>query len=419
MDLDLPWTCDFADGQSDPAMIDKRDSSSQQPLSLGVAGLGRAFMLMMPTFTRDHRVQLAGACDVSQEKRRAFEERFGAPATKDFSVLCADPRIEVIYIATPHETHHQLALQALQAGKHVLVEKPMTINVREARELLVATQDSGKSIVVGPSHSYDVPIIETMQLLSSGKYGRVGMINAQYYTDFVFRPRRPDELDTRRGGGAIYSQGAHHADIILGLSGSPARGVYARLGNIDERRSCDGAYSALIDFENGSFASLTYSGYAHYDSDAEMSWVSELGMQKDPASYGSARRHLSASQESSAKANRGFHDPSLKGEMPTANEHFGRIIVSCQKADLMPTPEGIHVYADDHKEFLPTPVPEVPRATVISELFDLVRHNIQPVHSAERGLSVVCLCAGIERSASLGRRIEIREIQNTDGELND
>lgn len=394
------------------------DRSASSPLTLGVVGLGRAFMLMLPTFTKDRRIQLAGACDVSEVKRQAFAERFDALATDSFKALCADPRIEAIYIATPHETHSQLAIEALRAGKHVLVEKPMTINVREAQAMLAATQETGKGIVVGPSHGYDVPILETRKLLSSGKYGPVGMISAQYYTDFVFRPRRPAELDTRRGGGTIYNQGAHHADILLGLAGTAARSVYALAGNLDERRSCDGAYSALIDFENGSFASMTYSGYAHYDSDAEMNWISELGIQKDPSGYGAARRCWSETQEITDKSNQGFHDPGLNGELPISNEHFGRIIVSCQKADLMPTPAGVHVYADDRKEFIATPAPEVPRAAVISELVDLVRRDVEPAHSAAWGLSVVSLCRGIDISADTRQRVDIQEIQQANGELN-
>ena len=386
--------------------MDNRNSNVD-PLRLGVAGLGRGFMLMLPTLSGDSRIILAGAADPCEEKQAAFRERFNAPATESFDKLCSDPTIDAVYIATPHETHRQLVIQALNANKHVLVEKPMTISVEDAQAIVHAAQENAKEVIVGPSHSFDTPIVETAKLLRSGKYGPVGMVHAHYFTDFVFRPRRPEELDTQLGGGVVFNQGAHHIDILLTLIDSPPRSVYAHIGNFDSRRPCDGAYSALIDFENNCFASISYSGYAHYDSDKEMGWISEIGLEKNPDSYGTARRKLTGLNESKEKSSRGFTRANLTGAQPSHHEHFGNILVSCQKADIKPTADGIHIYADESANFIPLPLVGSPRTRVIDELYALVKHGTPPVHCVQRGLTSTALCDAMYTSVKSQQKIEL------------
>src|SRR4030095_13736703 len=101
--------------------------------------------------------------------------------------------------------------------------KPMAITQDECRAIVAAADRAGVVVVVGPSHSFDRPIARAREIVASGAYGNVRMIHAQYFTDFVYRPRRPAELDAARGGGVLLSQGAHPIDIVRLLG----RGVAA------------------------------------------------------------------------------------------------------------------------------------------------------------------------------------------------
>ena len=87
---------------------------------------------------------------------------------------------------------------------------------------------AGVQLVVGHSHSFNAPILETRRIIERGEFGAVRLINAQYYTDFLYRPRRPEELDSTRGGGVVFSQGAHQVDIVRLLAGGLARSVRAQ-----------------------------------------------------------------------------------------------------------------------------------------------------------------------------------------------
>src|SRR6185369_10470086 len=111
--------------------------------------------------------------DPRAEARRQFEADFQARVYPDVADLCADANVDVVYVATPHQFHAAHAIAALSAGKHALVEKPMALSLDECRGMLAAAQKAGRQLVVGHSHSFDLPILHTKRLIDSGKYGRV------------------------------------------------------------------------------------------------------------------------------------------------------------------------------------------------------------------------------------------------------
>ena len=78
-------------------------------------------------------------------------------------------------------------------------------------------------LIVGHSHSFDAPYLRAREHIAAGIYGSVQMIHALNYTDFLYRPRRTEELDTSKGGGVVFSQGAHQVDIVRLLGGGRAR----------------------------------------------------------------------------------------------------------------------------------------------------------------------------------------------------
>src|SRR5205823_1316284 len=141
-------------------------------------------------------------------------------------------------------------------------------------------------------------------------FGKMRMINALNYTDFLYRPRRPEELVTEQGGGVIFSQGAHQIDIVRLIGGGRVKTVSAATGAWDRTRPTEGAYSAMLTFESGAFASVTYSGYGHFDSDELTGGIGELGTPNDFSRYGAARKLLaqaaSAVEETALKNTRAY-----------------------------------------------------------------------------------------------------------------
>jgi phthalate 4,5-cis-dihydrodiol dehydrogenase len=383
-------------------------SASEHKLRLGVAGLGRAFSVMLPTFTSDPRVTLAAAADVRSEARQRFAADFSGTSYATVAELCADPAVEAIYIATPHQYHAQHAVLAAQHGKHLLIEKPMALTLDDCVKIIDAADRAGVHVVVGHSHSFDAPVMRLRALIEGGNFGRVCMINAINYTDYLYRPRRPEELDTSLGGGAMFNQAAHQVDIVRLVGGGRVTSVRAVTGSWDKARPTEGAYAALMMFENGAFASLTYNGYGHFDSDEFQDWIGEMGQAKKPY-RGRIRRHFHTSQEEAAFKNAHnyggsqFKMPSTHG---AAHQHFGTLLVSCERADLRSLSNGVMIYQNGAARLDALAPPDVPRAEVIDELHAAVAKGKEPVHNGAWAMATVEVLLAMLRSAR--ERIDVR-----------
>jgi phthalate 4,5-cis-dihydrodiol dehydrogenase len=373
-------------------------------LRIGVAGLGRAFTVMAPAF-RDPRVELVAAADPREEALERFSSEFKGRAYATVEELCSDPALDAVYVATPHQFHAEHARIACAHGKHVLVEKPMALNLDECRAMIEAARDAGVTLMVGHSHSFDAPILHARKLVRGGAYGALRMITALDFTDFLYRPRRPEELVTEAGGGAVFNQAAHQVDIARLLADARVRSVRAFTGIWDPARPTEGAYSCLLGFDNGVCASLISSGYGHFDSDEFMGWIGELGQKKDPAQYGMARRAL-AGDELALKSARNYGGPQFEEAIaPVAHQHFGVFIVSCEKADLRPLSNGVMIYADEERRLERLQPPILPRVEVIDELYAALVEGSPPQHDGEWAMATLQVCLAILASFRSGKEI--------------
>src|SRR5262245_12951750 len=383
--------------------------AGERKLRLGVAGLGRAFGVMLPTFTGDPRIALVAATDTRPEAGQQFAADFSARNCATVEELCTDPAVEAIYVATPHQCHARHATLAAQNGKHLLIEKPMALTLDECGSIIDAARRSGVHIVVGHSHSFDAPIARLRSIIASGDFGRVRMINAINYTDYLYRPRRPEELDTAQGGGAVFNQAAHQVDIVRLVAGGRVASVRAIVGSWDVQRPTEGAYAALLTFENGTFASLTYNGYGHFDSDEFQGWVGELGESKTPYAEAFRRRFANPQEEIAAKNARNYGGGEFK-PLPAhnaAHQHIGTLLVSCERADLRPLPNGIMIYQDGSARLDALPPPKVARAEVIDELYEAVVNGRAPLHGGAWATATVEVLLAMLRSAHEGSELRL------------
>jgi len=380
-------------------------------LRLGIAGLGRAFTLMLPALANDSRVQLVGATDPQALACAQFERDFGVACDPNFEALCLNPQVEAIYIATPHALHADQVEMAAAYGKHVMVEKPMALTLEECTRMIDATTRAGVVLMVGHSHSFNAPILKTYDLIQSGQYGAVRMIHALNYTDFLYRPRRPEELNTQVGGGVVFSQAAHQIDIVRLLGGGLVNTVMAHTGAWDAQRPTEGAYSALLGFTNGTFASLSYNGYGHFDSDHWMNGISELGQAKDGSLHGAARKRLmsahNASEEAHLKAARNYGAAQWSGSRAIPqnlkHQHFGPLIVSCDGADLRPTPDGVWIDGDFEVSLEALSSPALPRQEVMDEFYNAIVHDRPVLHSGAWARATTAVSLAILASSKTGQ----------------
>ena len=230
--------------------------SGSRPLRVGIAGLGaagRAFAAPLQAHVGFEWVAAADP-DPAQRLPGGMAQVATQVATQampqvkvhdSFDALLKHPGLEAVIVATPTPLHAPQVLQALAAGLHVLVEKPMATTLADARAMAEAAERAGRVLLVGHSHSYDAPVARMREVIASGELGAVGMVHHWCYTDWVRRPRRPEELRADLGGGVTFRQGAHQFDILRLLCGGRARSVRAKTFDWDPQRSTTGAHTAI------------------------------------------------------------------------------------------------------------------------------------------------------------------------------
>jgi phthalate 4,5-cis-dihydrodiol dehydrogenase len=190
-----------------------------------------------------------------------------------------------------------------------------------------------------------------------------------------------------------------------------ATSVRAVTGAWDAARPVDAAFSALLSFANGASATLTYSGYGHFDSDALMGWIGEGGQDKDPARHGEGRRALGAADaghEAALRRARGYGIASGgAATIPAHHQHFGPLIIGCERADLRPLPDSIWIYGDGERRQEMLPPPTLFRREVLDAFHDAVIHGRRPIQTGEWGMATMEVCLAIVQSAREGREIAL------------
>lgn len=382
-------------------------------LRLGAIGLGRAAATMLPSLIAHPHVVLTAAADPNPEARARFEADFGGTTYTTASDLCASPDVDAVYIATPHQFHASDVLTAARHGKHIIVEKPMALTLEECRTMTDAAEHNGVVLVVGHSHGFNPSIRLIRELIARGDAGPLRMITNLVYTNFLYRPRRPEELDTLQGGGIMYNQIPHQLDMIRVLDGGPLESVHAVAGIWDKTRPTEGAMTALLTFTDGVVASLTYSGYDHFDTDEFHDWVGEGGAPKKPA-HGQQRRALKAfatpAEEARGRTASGFSGTgAVRSTTPMHHPHFGLLIVSCEKADLRPSPTGVLVYDEDGVREIAVPDARAypNKDGVIDELYDAVTTGTPPLHDGRWGTDTMAASIALLRSSKERRPVAL------------
>ena len=387
---------------------DGQQQAAREPLRLGIAGLGLAGAFMIRAAAVHPNIRLCAGMDPLPRPREAFARQFDAKPYADFRDLCRDPSIEAIYIASPHQFHASQAVMALQNGKHVLVEKPLALTLAECDAVVAAADRAGLHLIVGHTHAFDPNVRAMRRIIDSGELGRLGMILAFNYNDFLFRPHRGDEFDTKNGGGILFNQIAHQIEIVR-LLGGPIRSVRANVGAPVAARGAPGHCTAFLEFESEAAASITFSALDFFDSDEFHHWIAEGGASKPPDRHGMTRKAFAARKsDREAHEGLGFGSRLLSLEQPYL-PHFGLVIATCERGDLRLSPDGIFIHGiDGTREVAATRgVGRPGQGDALDALWNAVRDGQRSIHDARWGRATVAVVLAMFESSAERREIII------------
>lgn len=230
-------------------------------IGVGIIGLGLAVKphaLALRDLEAAGRVRVVGGSAPSEARRAAFAAAWGWPAFDGVAALLDAPGLDLALILTPPRAHLPLAEQALAAGKHILVEKPVEWDAARAAALVQAARQSGRRAGVVFQHRFRPAAMRLKQVISEGGLGEILSASAsiRWWRDEAYFAAPGRGMQARDGGGVLLTQAVHSIDLLLHLAGPVAgvRGI-ARTSPLRAIDTEDIAAAALR-FANGAIGAV-------------------------------------------------------------------------------------------------------------------------------------------------------------------
>lgn len=212
---------------------------------LGTANIARGCTI--PGMLKAGNCELYAIAGRSEEKAEAYKNEFGfAKAYVGYDKLLEDPDVQAVYIPLPNNLHKEWVIKALNAGKHVLCEKPLALNADEVREMFAAAKENNVILMEAYAYLHSPYIASLKADIGSGIIGDVDLIQTAFITQGYFDDIR---IYKETGGGAVYDLGCYCTTMILSLVDSELDYVMANAEFND--KDVDVFSSSLMKFENG------------------------------------------------------------------------------------------------------------------------------------------------------------------------
>ncbi len=237
-------------------------------LGMAMVGCGRVAPSHMTAAAANHKsVRLVTTCDVVPERAEAMRQHYlkkmedagvepspagKVAATGDYDEVLANPAVDVVVIATESGYHAQMAQAALEMDKHVLVEKPISLDTRDARRLIATAADRGLTLGVCHQNRFNPPVQMLRRALESGDFGKLiyGTVHVRWSRDDAYYKSAAWRGTYALDGGCLMNQCIHGIDLLLWMMGEAER-VYAETGTFLRPIEAEDLGLAVVRFRNG------------------------------------------------------------------------------------------------------------------------------------------------------------------------
>ena len=264
-----------------------------EPLKVGLVGAGGiANSHIRAYLEHTDRVQLTAVCDIVEDAARAYAKRVNVDAVyTDLDTMLREADIDAVDLCTRHDVHAPHAVAAAEAGKHVIVEKPMANSVQDCREMVEAADKSGVTLMVAQHLRYMRTAAAAKRLIDEGKLGEIEAVRTHMIAGgYVRGDRRGHWMGDPRyaGGGVMMTTQVHHIDLLRYYVGDVKR-VYGICKTLQPHRpaGAEDLVAATLEFENGAVghvfakSSLSREGRSYCLMGTEGTLYAELAVESD------------------------------------------------------------------------------------------------------------------------------------------
>jgi predicted dehydrogenase len=229
----------------------KREGERLNRVRLAFVGLGWWSDMLADAAKRSSRTAISACHSKSESKMTAFANKYGGVAKRTYEDVINDEGIDGVVLTTPNSLHAPQAIAAMENGKHVFVEKPMALSVKDGKEMNRAAKEAGVILVVGQNARRMARYRKAKELIERGAVGEVILAEANSSGDVGMRlsPEKWRWYRKESPGGPLMSFTVHHADNFNCLIG-PVKRVTAFISKISGKAEADDVISAAVEFEN-------------------------------------------------------------------------------------------------------------------------------------------------------------------------
>jgi len=239
-------------------ITDSNECPSTEILRYAVIGVGAGIFTEHLKGLQAVAANIVGVNDQNSEAGEARAAELGCPFFADYRVMLAETQPDVVVIITPHGFHAQLTIDSLEAGSHVLVEKPMAFHVAEADAMIEAARRANRLLAVNFQQRYRPEIQAAYQLIQEGRLGIIQYIEMiclwprtlTYYSGGGWRATWIGE-----GGGVLMNQAPHNLDLLCHLMGMPRR-VFAWTRTLLHKIAVEDTAQAMLEWDSGAIGSF-------------------------------------------------------------------------------------------------------------------------------------------------------------------
>jgi UDP-N-acetyl-2-amino-2-deoxyglucuronate dehydrogenase len=231
--------------------------SSEKNFRIALAGCGRISRNHFEAIDKIDGLDLVAVSDVDPARAQEAGKSWGVPFFTSYEKMLAESNADVVTIATPSGLHHEMGIAAAQAGKHVVMEKPMSISLTGADALVHACDKAGVQLFVVKQNRLNPPVQLLKRAVDNNRFGRI------YMASCIVHWARPQEYYDQapwRGtwefdGGAFMNQASHYVDLIQWIMG-PVESVMAKTATLARRIETEDSGIAILKFRSGALGSI-------------------------------------------------------------------------------------------------------------------------------------------------------------------
>lgn len=209
------------------------------------------------------RVQIAALADISEERTALLGQQLGVPKEhqyRDYQQMLAREALDLVHICTPHNLHEANAVAAVQAGAHVLLEKPMATRLDEVDRMNAAARQYGRKLTISHNQLFAAASQVVKQQIGAGAIGKVFLVRDEGFGGYSTVGRGVDRdwrsTATAGGGGPLIDSGYHQVYRAVDWAGAKAKRVFARIGTYVAQVPVEDMAILLIEHENGATSSI-------------------------------------------------------------------------------------------------------------------------------------------------------------------